>query len=73
MQREAGKVKNRKEEKLKSDTNAFLKKRKDMRRVTTRGKIEYAELCQTIRTKIRPGLRNANTKKIKKAIEVAKV
>ncbi|XP_046863182.1 uncharacterized protein LOC124456919 [Xenia sp. Carnegie-2017] len=63
---------NRKEEKLKSDTKALLKKRREMKRVTTREKIEYSELCKTIRKKTRQNLREANTKRIREAVESGK-
>jgi len=68
----AGKVKNRKEEKLKPETKAMLKKRREMKRKTTRKNIKYTELCQIIRKNMRKDLREANMKRVKEAIETGK-
>ncbi|XP_046863217.1 uncharacterized protein LOC124456959 [Xenia sp. Carnegie-2017] len=43
-----------------------------MKRVTTREKIECSELCKTIRKKTRQNLREANTKRIREAVESGK-
>ena len=43
-----------------------------MKRKTTIENIEYAELCKTIRKRMRQDLRDANTKKVKDAIETGR-
>ena len=68
----AGKVKNRKEEKLKPETKAMLKKCREMKRKTIRDKIEYTELRKIVRKNMRKDLREANAKRAKDAIETGR-
>jgi len=62
----------RRREKLKTDTKEMLKKRRELKRENTRNEIEYAELCKTIRKRIRQDLREANTSRIREALETGK-
>lgn len=55
--------------KLTKSTQALLKKRKEMKKLTNRNKIEYAEICKTISKKMKTDLRDYNTKCVKEALE----
>ena len=70
----AGKQGKNHDEKLKPETKELLKERRKMssRDLNTREKVEYSELCKTIRKKMRADLREHNTMKIKIAIESRK-
>ena len=67
-----GVIKSRRKEKLKPETKALLKKRREMKKETTRENIEYTELCKTIRKKMRQDLREFRTKEIEHALETGK-
>lgn len=68
-----GLKKSREEEKLKNETKALLKKRREIiRDRTARNNIEYTELCKSIRKKMRQDLREYKTKRIKDALETGR-
>lgn len=66
----AGKQEKNHDEKLKPETKELLKERRKMasRDLNTLEKVEYSELCSTIRKKMRTDLREHNTMKLKIAI-----
>ncbi|MEE4247402.1 MAG: reverse transcriptase domain-containing protein [Kangiellaceae bacterium] len=70
----AGKETKIRAEKLKSNTKKLLKKRREMtgKDQNAREKIEYIELCKTIRKKMREDIREYNTMRVKEAIENGK-
>ena len=70
----AGKQGRDHDEKLKPETKDLLKNRRKMasRDLNSREKVEYTELCKTIRKKMRADLREHNTMKVKIAIESRK-
>ena len=69
----AGRYRRNKEEKLKPKTKDLMKKRRDMvKQGTVRDRVEYSELCKTIRKMMRDDIREHNTLKIKEAMETGK-
>ena len=70
----AGKETRSRKEKLKSSTKELLKKRREMngKDQSARERIEYSELCKTIRKKMREDIREYNTMRVKEAIENGK-
>jgi len=70
----AGKETSHRREKLKPKTKELLKKRREMagKDQSAREKIEYSELCKTIRKTMREDIREHNTMRIKEAIESGK-
>ena len=67
----AGKDAKKGKEKLKPNTKELLKKRREMagKDQSAREKIEYSELCKTIRKSMREDIREHNTMRIREAIE----
>src|SRR5271163_2762877 len=65
----AKKIKSSKADKISEATKEMLKKRREMKQDATKyGKIEYIELCKTIRKKMKNEIRSYNVQLIQKAL-----
>ncbi|KAL1446846.1 hypothetical protein WDU94_003496 [Cyamophila willieti] len=67
-----GTIKSQKTKKLSDDTLDLLKKRREMKVDNTRDKIEYSEMCKTIRKRMKEDIEKFNLDAVQKAIEKRK-
>lgn len=62
------KKRNKAESKISTETRQMLKIRREMKKNTTKNRIEFVELCKTIRKRIRNEIRQYNIEMVEKAL-----